>query len=139
MKYTVTLKLAFPDGHRCWACRMYPNADDEAEALREATELLRDSSQYKECMIIEHRIKPFEDRDTYTFTYDTNLWTLKEENENAPAEIARALNRIANNIGKVQMCLPPDRPQNSGTIFSIITTISSAVMLAILIVLLLSK
>lgn len=98
MEYTVTLKLLYPDGYRDWGVRMGVDAGDEKEALQKAQERLKANEHYSECKILEYRIKPYEERDSYTFVYDTDQWRLEEENKTAPAEIARALNRIADNM-----------------------------------------
>ena len=98
MQYTVTLKLWFPDGTIRWAVRYYPEASNESDALLFVKLQMVRNGEFKDCKIIEARIKKFEEKDLYTFVDDTNNWDSEEKNKTAPADIARALNRIANNM-----------------------------------------
>lgn len=98
MKYTITLKLWFPDGTIRWAVRYYPEASNESDALLFVKLQMVRNGEFKDCKIIEARIKEFEEKDLYTFCIDTDRWDSEEKNKTAPAEIARALNRIASNM-----------------------------------------
>lgn len=98
MQYTVTLKLWFPDGTIRWAVRYYPEASNESDALLFVKLQMVRNGEFKDCKIIEARIKKFEEKDLYTFCIDKDRWDSEEKNKTAPADIARALNRIADNM-----------------------------------------
>lgn len=96
MDYTVTLKLWFPDGSIRWAVRYCCiEAPDESNALLYAKMRLANDTELKDCKVIEARFKEYEGRDSFTFDADKERWELEEENKNAPALIARALDKMS--------------------------------------------
>ncbi len=136
MKYTVTLKLWFPDGTIRWAVRCYPEASNESDALLFVKLQMVKNDEFKDCKIIEARIKGFEEKDLYTFCIDTDRWDSEEKNKTAPAEIARALNRIADNMRDLKQS-PVSVVQEKGIdpfafaalIFSSISVITSVILI----------
>lgn len=138
MQYTVTLKLWFPDGTIRWAVRYYPEASNESDALLFVKLQMVRNGEFKDCKIIEARIKKFEEKDLYTFVDDTNNWDSEEKNKTAPADIARALNRIANNMSDLRP-LPTtihsekiDPFAFAALIFSSISVITSVILILII-------
>ena len=67
MQYTVTLKLWFPDGTIRWAVRYYPEASNESDALLFVKLQMVKNDEFKDCKIIEARIKEFEEKDLTHF------------------------------------------------------------------------
>ena len=135
MKYTVTLKLRFPDGTIRWAVRFFPEAANESDALLFVKLQMTRSDDFKDCKIIEARIEEFEEKDLYTFCIDTDRWAAEEENKTAPAEIARALNRISDNMRDFRQSPAPiiqekgiDPFAFAALMFSAISVITSVIL-----------
>lgn len=137
MQYTVTLKLWFPDGTIRWAVRYYPEASNESDALLFVKLQMVRNGEFKDCKIIEARIKKFEEKDLYTFVDDTNNWDSEEKNKTAPADIARALNRIANKMSDLRPVPTTIHSEKidpfayAALIFSSISVITSVILILI--------
>lgn len=136
MEYTVTLKLQYKHGYNGWGVRYHKiEAADESAAYLIAREKTRSSQIFSECKILDYRIKPYEEGDEDTFVYDTDQWSLEEENKTAPAEIARALNRIADNMRDFRQSPAPvvqekgiDPFAFAALMFSAISVITSVIL-----------
>ena len=142
MRFTVTLKLWFPKSPVRWACRYIVEASCVEDALFEAELIMRRDEEFAECKIIESRVSEYEANDEYRYLEDVNRWELEEKQKAAPAEIARALNRIADKMGYSSPAPQPQlQPivQDSGMkpymIGSIICSIASVVSLILSILL----
>ena len=137
MKYTVTLKLLYPDGYAGWETRtITADAIDEADAVARAKKLVKKIERYKECQVIDQRVTNYREGDECKFSYEAKCWTLEEENKTAPAEIARALNRIADNMRDLKQSPVPvvqekgiDPFAFAALIFSSISVITSVILI----------
>ena len=133
MEYTVTLKLWLPNGGSRWATRVVVEAPNEADALFEAEMRIHDDKEFEGYKIVDYRISEYERNDEYRFIEDVTRWELEENAKAAPAEIARALNRIADKMGYSSPApQPPPQPivQDSGIkpymVVSVICSIAAA-------------
>ena len=139
MKYTVTLKILFPDGYVGWESRIVvDNAEDAAMATEKAKTVVMKSVAFKDCQVVDTRVSEYKQGDEKRLTYDAQRWELEEEKENAPANIARALNRIASNMRELKQSPAPvvrekeiDPFALTALIFSSISVITSVILILI--------
>lgn len=139
MKYTVTLKILYPDGYVEWTARMaIDDVDTAEEASEKAKTVIMKSVAFKDCQILDTRVSEYKQGDEKRLTYDAQRWQLEEEKENAPANIARALNRIASNMRELKQSPAPfvrkkeiDPFALTALIFSSISVITSVILILI--------
>lgn len=139
MKYTVTLKILYPDGYVEWTARMaIDDVDTAEEASEKAKTVIMKSVAFKDCQVVDTRVSEYKQGDEKRLTYDAQRWELEEEKENAPANIARALNRIASNIRDLKQSPAPvvrekeiDPFALTALIFSSISVITSVILILI--------
>jgi hypothetical protein len=98
MKYSVAFKLWLPCGYTGWVCQYVVEASNEDDALFEAEMILQRDKEFEGYKIIGNHISEYEKNDEYRFEEKRKLWEAEENNQKAPAEIARALNRIADKL-----------------------------------------
>lgn len=140
MEYSVAFKLWLPCGYTGWACQYVVEASNEDDALFEAEMILQRDKEFEGYKIIGNHISEYEKNDEYRFEEKRKLWEAEENNQKAPAEIARALNRIADKMGYLSPA-PHPQPivQDSGIkpymVVSIICSIASVVSLILSILL----
>lgn len=85
MKYTVTLKILYPDGYVGWESRIVvDNAEDAATATEKAKTVIMKSVAFKDCQVVDTRVSEYKQGDEKRLTYDAQRWQLEEEKENAP-------------------------------------------------------
>lgn len=139
MRYTVTLKILYPDGYVEWGSRIVvDNAEDAATATEKAKTVIMKSVAFKDCQVVDTRASEYKQGDEKRLTYDKQRWELEEEKEKAPANIARALNRIASNMRDFKQSPAPvvrekeiDPFALTALIFSSISVITSVILILI--------
>lgn len=132
MKYTVTLKILYPDGYVEWTARMaIDDVDTAEEASEKAKTVIMKSVAFKDCQILDTRVSEYKQGDEKRLTYDAQRWQLEEEKENAPANIARALNRIASNMRELKQSPAPVVQKEDTKPYFIVAIICSALTVVI--------
>ena len=133
MQYTVTVKLLFPSGLVEWAVRYVVEASCESDAVLNVKIRLAADAEFKDCVLIEARVWEYQSGDEHKFVLDKERWELEEETKTAPARIARALDRMAENMAGEQVKLAPTKNSTGlGYIILIIANLAATVALLIL-------